>query len=79
MLHNWLQGWVYDARRLKVNYKILKSRTTRYQEIIHLCEQLSLGIGFTELLAFYAAIFKKIEVENLPFGEALYTLMVHCK
>jgi hypothetical protein len=63
-------------RRLKVKYKILKSRTTRYQEIIHLCEQLiSLGIGFAELSAFHSAIFKKIEVENLPFGEALYSLM----
>jgi hypothetical protein len=63
-------------RRLKVNYKILKSRTTRYQEINHLCEQLiSLGIGFAELSAFHSAIFKKIEMDNLPFGEALYTLM----
>jgi hypothetical protein len=54
----------------------LKSRTTRYQEIIHLCEQLiSLGIGFAELSAFHAAIFKKIEVENLPYREALYSFM----
>lgn len=45
------------------------------QEIV-LCEQLlSLGIGFTELSAFHAVIFKKIDVENLPYGEVLYTLM----
>jgi hypothetical protein len=63
-------------RRLKDNCKILESHTTRHQEIIHLCEQLiSLEIGFAELSAFHAAIFKKIEVENLPYGEALYSLM----
>lgn len=72
----WIKSVRQTERRLKVNYKILKSRTTRYQEIIHLREQLiSLGIGFAELSAFHAAIFKKIEMENLPYGEALYSLM----
>ncbi len=62
--------------RLKENCKILESRTFRYQEIIPLCEQLiSLGIGFAELSAFHAADFKKIEVENLPYDEALHSLM----
>lgn len=32
-------------------------------------------IRFTELSAFHAAIFNKIEVENLPYGEAVYSLM----
>jgi DNA-binding ferritin-like protein len=45
-------------RRLKDNCKVLESRTNRYQEIIHLCEQLiSLGIGFAELSAFHAGGF----------------------
>jgi hypothetical protein len=39
------------------------------------CEQLSFGIGFAELSAFHATVFKKIEVENLPYSEALYSLM----
>jgi hypothetical protein len=32
-------------------------------------------IRFTELSAFHAAIFNKIEVENLPYVEAVYSLM----
>lgn len=61
---------------MKNDCKILESRTSQYQEIIHLCKQgISLGIGFTELSAFHAAIFKKIELENLPYGQALYSLM----
>ncbi|NAL78660.1 hypothetical protein [Nitrososphaera sp. AFS] len=32
-------------------------------------------IRFIELSAFHAAIFNKIEVENLPYGEAVYSLM----
>jgi hypothetical protein len=41
-----------------------------------LCEQLlSSGIGFAELSAFHATVFKKIEMENLPYREALYALM----
>jgi hypothetical protein len=63
-------------KQLGYNPRKLESHTNRYQEIIHLCEQLiSLEIGFTELSTFHAAIFKKIEVENLPYGEAVYSLM----
>ncbi len=32
-------------------------------------------IRFTELSAFHAAFFKKIDVENLPYVEAVYSLM----
>jgi hypothetical protein len=57
------------------NIENYKSHLT-VQEIIPLCEQLlPLGIGFAELSAFHAAFFKKIDVENLPYGEALYSLM----
>jgi hypothetical protein len=60
-------------RRLKVNYEILKSRTTRYKEIIPLCEQLLLlGIGFSELAAFHAAVMKRSGTENLPMSTAAY-------
>jgi hypothetical protein len=61
---------------LKNNCKILESSTTRYQEIAYLCEQLiSVGIGFAQLSAFHSAVFKKIDVENLSYGEASYALM----
>lgn len=53
-------------RRLKNDCKILESRASRYKEIIPLCEQLlPLGIGFAELSAFHAAIFRKMEVETV--------------
>jgi len=63
-------------RRLKNNCKIWESRAARYKEIIPLCEQLVLfGIGFPEMAALHAAIIKKADLENLPYGEAAYALM----
>jgi hypothetical protein len=63
-------------RRLKNNCKIWESRAAPYKEIIPLCEQLvPFGIVFTELAALHAAVLKKADVENLPYGEAAYALM----
>ena len=51
-------------------------RAARYKEIIPLCEQIvRFGIGFPEMAALHAAIIKKADLENLPYGEAAYALM----
>jgi len=63
-------------RHLKNNCKTLKSRAAQYEEIIPLCEQIvQFGIGFPEMAALHAAVLKKVDVENLPYGEAAYALM----
>jgi hypothetical protein len=60
-------------KQLENSCKMLKLRASRYKEIIPLCEQLlPLGIGFTELTAFHAAVMKKSDSENLPMSTAAY-------
>jgi hypothetical protein len=65
-----------NRKEIGKNCTTLGLRAFQYKEIILLCEQITrFGIGIQELLAFHAAVMKKIEVENLPYGEALYSLM----
>jgi hypothetical protein len=63
-------------RILKHSCRVLESRASRYKEIIPLCGQIaSLGIGFSELAAFHAAVMKKSDVEKIPFGNAAFALI----
>jgi hypothetical protein len=61
---------------LKNSCKVLESHASRYKEIIPLCEQIKLmGIGFSELAAFHAAVMKKSDLEKKPYGNAAFASM----
>jgi hypothetical protein len=63
-------------QQLKNSCKMLESHTSRYKEIIPLCEQLLLlGIGFTELAAFHPAVMKKSGTENRLISTAAYCVI----
>ena len=60
-------------QQLKNSCKMLESHTSRFKEIIPLCEQLLLlGIGFTELAA---AVMKKSGTENRLISTAAYRVI----
>jgi len=61
---------------LKNSCKVLDSHASRYKEIIPFCEQIKrMGIGFSELAAFHAAVMKKSDLEKIPYGNAAFGLM----
>ncbi len=63
-------------RQLEKGCETLEKRATQYKEILPLCEQITdMGIGSPELLAFHAAVFKMMDADNLPYGQAPYALM----
>lgn len=55
---------------------MLESRASQHKEIILLCEQLvSLGIGFSELVAFHTAVIKRSDSANIPMESVAYRVM----
>jgi hypothetical protein len=66
----------HTERRLKRECKMLESQSAQYREILPICKDIvSFEIGFSELAALHAAVMKKVDMENISYGEAAYALM----
>ena len=69
---------VRELARIKSLSKLraLELRMAKYREILPLCQQIaSFEIGFPEFLAFYSAVTKRADTENIQIHEAAFRLL----
>jgi hypothetical protein len=67
---------IKSLKKLKNDCNIQESRASKYKEIIPLCEKIvRFGISPGELIAFHAAVMKKVDMENISNRNAAYALM----
>jgi hypothetical protein len=67
---------IKSLSKLKNQLRALELRMAQYREILPLCQQIaSFRIGFPELLAFYSAVTKRADTENIQIHEAAFQLL----
>jgi len=71
-----IKSFKQEERRLKNDCKMWESRAARYRQVLPLCEQVvHFGIGVGGLLAFHAAVVKRVDVDSVPMDSAPYRVM----
>jgi hypothetical protein len=67
---------IKSLKRLKIEYKALESRAAHHKQLLPLCDKIvRFGIGLEELVAFHAAVVKKVDNESISYSSASFDLM----